>query len=434
MRHPELLVTVLVLVAMAVCSHDEVAAVSPPALGDPPPAGTRVMSDNPLASLSALPKAHHSTDMAVGDRLNATDPVLLDYARITHSLGISVAGASKQLLLDAVAACHAADALPAVHPLPNATAIRCGIAANYNPWGEDASPFPRAAPPTLQGPLEAAELQMYRERLGNVSVWLADANAELNVSPPVALSIVLLDSERFATQEMWSTPNSEWNRAITRKHDLFLNLTAELLPSVPVEFCDFGGAGRSDYGYSSGWSTEEYFTLQENTSAYAVSLYTVQEIGYTREAYDRTVALATAHNASTVTPWVSLGCGYRRGFDVMESTYDFLWNYDYIYSWQLGSEINNDWYGERPEQFAHWLHAGHVVFYPSIFDCRMANVSTSGHAGGPVSPWPAGVHHFVAYVMGATCHSCAVFGCVCRNWGDPTLPPIQNSPTNDEER
>jgi hypothetical protein len=88
--------------------------------------------------------------------------VLLHYARITHSLGISVMFADRDLLFQAAAACHAADALP---PPPGSTApvnpaLRCGIAANYNPWGEDASPFPRAAPPTLRGPLEVAELQL----------------------------------------------------------------------------------------------------------------------------------------------------------------------------------------------------------------------------------------------------------------------------------
>jgi hypothetical protein len=71
-----------------------------------------------------------------------------------------------------------------------------------------------------------------------VSAWLAEANAALGLSPPVRLAIVLLDSERFATQEMWSTPHSAWTMAITRKHDLFLNLTRTLVPATPVEFCE----------------------------------------------------------------------------------------------------------------------------------------------------------------------------------------------------
>lgn len=101
------------------------------------------------------------------------------------------------------------------------------------------------------------------------------------------------------------------------------------------------------------------------------------EIGYTRDAYEKTVATATAHGSSTVVPWISLGCGYRRGFPKGAYKYDLSWNYDYIYSWQLGSEINNAWYGNHPEQFAHWTRAPHVVFYPAIFDPRLANVSAA---------------------------------------------------------
>ena len=34
------------------------------------------------------------------------------------------------------------------------------------------------------------------------------------------------------------------------------------------------------------------------------------------------------------------------------------------------------------------------MFYPSIFDIRTANVTTTG---GKLSRWHAGMHHFVAY-------------------------------------
>ena len=46
-----------------------------------------------------------------------------------------------------------------------APAIRCSIAANYNPWGEDGSPFPKTAPPTQQGPLEVVELQLFKDKV-----------------------------------------------------------------------------------------------------------------------------------------------------------------------------------------------------------------------------------------------------------------------------
>ena len=76
-------------------------------------------------------------------------------------------------------------------------------------------------------------------------------------------------------------------------------------------------------------------------------------------------------------------------------------------------------FGARPSRFAAWDFAKFVAFYPSVFDERMANVTTvdtrTGTCQGVLSPWKAGMHHFVAYVMGAT----------GRNWGDQNLPPIQ---------
>ena len=134
--------------------------------------GQPVHAANPLASLPALPKVHHSTEMGV----NASDPVLLHYARITHSLGLSVFWSSKEVVYEFARACRASDALQLAAAASAAPAIRCSIAANYNPWGEDSSPFPRTAPPTQQGALEAAELQLFRSRLANATAWLAEAN------------------------------------------------------------------------------------------------------------------------------------------------------------------------------------------------------------------------------------------------------------------
>jgi hypothetical protein len=45
---------------------------------------------------------------------------------------------------------------------------------------------------------------------------------------------------------------------------------------------------------------------------------------------------------------------------------------------------------------------------------------------GAVSLWRAGVHHFVAYVLGAACHGCTEEGCECLTWGDDSsVPPIK---------
>ena len=128
---------------------------------------------NPLRRLAALRKPHFSWPTPN----NASDPVLLDYARITHSLSISGAWATQPGVHEVVAACHASDLLPppgasTLDTAAAAVAPRCSIAINYSPWSEDRSPFPTTAPPTQQGRLEDAELQYFRERIGNISAWV----------------------------------------------------------------------------------------------------------------------------------------------------------------------------------------------------------------------------------------------------------------------
>eukprot|EP01052_Picozoa_sp_SAG31_P044952 SAG31_NODE_8026_length_1538_cov_1.631689_1_plen_114_part_00 len=75
----------------------------------------------------------------------------------------------------------------------------------------------------------------------------------------------------------------------------------------------------------------------------------------TREAFNRTVirAIETGEPCSTkpciVTPWLSLGSGFKRGAPfklegkyLYPSPYSYTmsWDYESIYSWQLGAEIN----------------------------------------------------------------------------------------------
>lgn len=250
---------------------------------------------NPLALLPALPKVHHSSAI---EPINASDPVMLHYARITHSLGLTAYWASSDDVTEAAKACHASDLLPSPPPPPGVhlaaagPPIRCSLAVNYSPWTEDSSPFPKTAPPTQQGPLEDAELQLFRTKLGNFTVWLTKANAALNISPPVEISVVLLDSERFGTKP----DDAAWNDAITRKNNLFLAAARQLVPHAAVEYYSFGGQIRGPT--LTGWGVSgEWFTLEEQTDIYAVSLYTVPEFGYVREAYTRTYLLRPMFNA-----------------------------------------------------------------------------------------------------------------------------------------
>ena len=152
------------------------------------------------------------------------------------------------------------------------------------------------------------------------------------------------------------------------------------------------GSGGTRYGncYDStgcpdktGWSPDNRFTGNEKLGAtgYSTSLYTIPEFEYTREVFNRTVARALADNVSDVIPFICLGCGYRRYTRTMAEhtgstagggqdwTYDSEWDYDRVYSWMLGAELNRPWYSEggRAQRYALWSMAKSVVLYPSVF-------------------------------------------------------------------
>ena len=122
-------------------------------------------------------------------------------------------------------------------------------------------PCPHPTPPLLAwtDPLPA--------QLGNFSQWVADANRELSLSPPVEISVLLLDSERFCA----ACGDTAWSRAVTRKNDLFTSAGKAILPGADVEYYSFGGVIRSPS--ASGWGQSgEWFTFQEQMDIFAVSL------------------------------------------------------------------------------------------------------------------------------------------------------------------
>jgi hypothetical protein len=104
-----------------------------------------------------------------------------------------------------------------------------------------------------------------------------------------------------------------------------------------------------------------------------------------RETFRRTYERAKEHGVNEVTPWIALGTGYRPAVDQFHA-WQSNWDYDVIFSWQLGAEVNIGWYGANPMRYAPWNAAKVVVFYPGAFDPRS----------------PAWGKHFVAYVRGAT--------------------------------
>jgi hypothetical protein len=103
-------------------------------------------------------------------------------------------------------------------------------------------------------------------------------------------------------------------------------------------------------------------------------------------------------------PWIALGCGYRRAIASCVSrgpecsaTFDTTWNYDQVYSWMLGAELNSPFYAAHPDVWAPWDKAPAVLLYPGPFDYR--GVAVAGNATEP--PTTSMMAHFVAYVKGA---------------------------------
>ncbi len=193
----------------------------------------------------------------------------------------------------------------------------------------------------------------------------------------IGVSALLLDSERFHVQP----GNTAWNDAITKKHNLVYDIGRELFPDALIIYF---GRGIHRVAYGNGWGQHGYYTLQEKGDVYSCALYRVPEIGYMRETFRRTYELAKAHGCDVVVPTVALAAGYRRKVDRLHE-WTFDWDYDLVYSWKLGAELNHPWFGARPQRFAPWNAAKVVKLYPAPF-----------YRGTP--HW---AKHFVAYVRGA---------------------------------
>ena len=317
-----------------------------------------------LRELKPLPKVHYSFSMPLG---HISDELHYEYVRLTHAVCVSGEWWKPEEVDRMVRICKRVQAdKPAVAP---------SIGLNFSVWHRR---FGKALPPTDTGPSHRAELEYLKLRLQQFLSVLAEANRRHGTQ--VRVTAVLFDSERFRVR----AGDADWNRAITQKYDAAYAVVRQLLPEARVEWYARGAIQRS--ATSSGWSQAPYFTLKERGRSFACSLYRVPEIGYTREAYRRTVQNALRHGCDQVTPWVALAAGYRRKTHKFHE-FSFDWNYDLIYSWQLGAELNHPWFGapEREARFAPWRYAEVVVFYPPAFDPRVP------HWG----------KHFVAYVRGA---------------------------------
>jgi hypothetical protein len=351
-----------------------------------------VMTMNPLKNLSALPKTHYSWPIPVQYLASSApdfiDGLMHDYVRITGACSLTLDASTGGLNRSALSVC--AEICDAVAPARLAAELPAPtINVNYSPWYKH---FP-GTDPTVGGTAEQAELASYAAVLAELKAWLPAAG-----TGQTTLGAVLLDSEKF---KYTSSSSPAYRQALTRKHDLIWNATRVSFPTVRIELYDRGAVSKWDTAPT--WAVSPYYTLEERGESLSLSLYTVPEIWNMRGSMNRTVALAESARGNrsgttqSVTPWISLGAGNRRLPKLDGMMYDLCWDYDRVYSWQMGREMNNAWYssGSRIDRYAPWYAAQVVVFYPSVFDVR-------GVRAGPGGQLTNFMQHFTNYVRGAT--------------------------------
>lgn len=322
-----------------------------------------------LRALRPLQKVHYSWSLPL-ELLSGDNPHLREYVRITHALCLNGGWVKAKHVDVAVRVCQLVNA--------DKPDIAATLAIGYAPWTEH---FGKGLPPTDQGPTHARELAVFERRLRDIRGWIAESNRRHDAA--VRVSAIVLDSERFNTKATDQGGASAWNAAIAAKHNAVYDIIKSVFPEARVEWYNFGAVVPSLS--PTGWSEVNVHNLAEKNDGFSVSLYRVPEIGNTREAFRRTVKNARGHGVESVTPYVALGSGYRRQVSGAAWAWDFHWDYDLVYSWTLGREINHPWFGDRSERFAPWHAAKVVCFWPPPFDKRC----------------PAWTRHFVAYVRGA---------------------------------
>jgi len=316
-----------------------------------------------MEELKPLPKVHYSWPLPYK---KISQNVLFEYVRLTHAASLSGEWCKPEDIDMAVEACQHVNALNPKIP--------ASLGVNYSVWHRR---FEKNTPPTNTGSTHDKELNYLQTRMEAIRDGLASANQKHKAA--ITVTAILFDSERFRTK----VGNKRWNASMTQKYNAAYDVVQKIFPNARIEWYSRGAAHLA--ATDTGWNESSHFALDEKGEFFSCSLYQVPEIGNTREIFRRTAANAEQHDCKEVTPWIALASGYRRQTDKYHS-WSNNWNYDLIYSWKLGREINNAWYGtpERAERFAPWHLAKIVIFYPQPF-------GKSPHWG----------QHFVAYVRGA---------------------------------
>jgi hypothetical protein len=305
-----------------------------------------------LEPLDPLPKIHYSWPLPVF-KLMQHPPLLSEYIRITGAASLSAAWSPYEYYKQ-------------LKPFLDLHNAKLGL--NYSPLHHKV-------------PAEGELLDLQGEIKLDVQAFIDSMNQAKKWADSLGLTVgcILLDSERF-----WSKPE-------VPGHDDYLDATYNryydycklLWPTVPVMWYGRGAVQPSDN--DSGWRTSRRFTLRERGDYFSCSNYHPGNHYLNQEILRRTYQHSTEHGSPKIAPWISIGAGYIPQVDTFHR-WNHTWDYDLIYSWKLGAEVNHPWFGDpiRWERFAPWSEVEFVAFYPEPF--------------GRTKKWGT---HFVAYVRGA---------------------------------
>ena len=321
--------------------------------------------DAKLRALKPLPKVHYSYGcLGCGMVNDRNSRRLYQCARITHALSFWGHTVTPEQVNNCVYACARVNK---TNP-----EIPASLAVCYGPWTRK---FGKDLPPTDRGPTYYEEIRYFSECMERLKKWLAEANQKYDSK--VKVSVILLDCERFSTKKY----DRAWNEGIREALDAFHIQAKKIFPDARIEWYDRGV--KRYRGVS--WAKTGRFTGKEIKAPFSCPLYTLPETERMRETYRRTCTLADTFNIKEVTPWVALAAGYRPS--ITEGEYwDMDWDYDLVYSYKFGAELNVKAYGDQPKKYAPYNRAKVIIFYPPLFDKRAKH-------------W---ARHFIAYVRGAT--------------------------------
>jgi hypothetical protein len=310
-----------------------------------------------LLELKPLPKVHYSWGLDLQSLEDPNSRQLYQLARITHSLCVAGEWVNRRQIDTAVYICARVNKTD--------PAIPSSIGVNYSPWHRK---FGKDLPPTDRGPTYKAELDYFAERLNLIKKWVNLSNQKYGTD--VRITALLLDSERF-----YIRPGDEkWNEGIREALDAIHLEAQSLLPDTWIEWY-----GRGITRDEEKWMQPGLWTGREIKSPLSCSQYMVPDEEAMRQTYQKTCALADTYGIKEVTPHVALGSGYRRGV-IKKAYWEDNWDYDIIYSYRLGREIN------KSTKDSLYSRISNVVFFPAPF------YEKTPHWG----------KHFIAYVRGAT--------------------------------